>query len=94
MNKRQRNYDSECETLARYFYPAASDDFIIDLANDFQSQVEARCSHEGTERKVNGDCVACGEAAEKQEIPDGWCPICGGQDGAHKSGCEDGSEIL
>lgn len=23
-----------------------------------------------------------------------WCPVCGGKDGEHKSGCQDGSEIL
>jgi hypothetical protein len=24
----------------------------------------------------------------------GWCPVCGGRDGEHKTGCEDGSEVL
>lgn len=30
----------------------------------------------------------------KQQIQDGWCVICGGKDGEHKSGCQDGSEVL
>lgn len=34
------------------------------------------------------------ETSPEQQIPDGWCPICGGKDGEHKSGCQDGSEIL
>jgi hypothetical protein len=34
----------------------------------------------------------CKECADSLVIPDGWCPICGGKDGEHKSGCEDGSE--
>lgn len=33
------------------------------------------------------DCDLC------DETPDGWCPVCGGKDGDHKSGCQDGSEI-
>lgn len=61
MKKRERNYDEKCEDLARYFYPGASEDFIIDLANDLQSQAESRRDHEGTARKMNADCVACGE---------------------------------
>jgi hypothetical protein len=34
----------------------------------------------------------CKECADSLVIPDGWCPICGGKDGEHKSGCQDGSE--
>lgn len=33
------------------------------------------------------------ETSPEQQIPDGWCPICGGQNSEHKSGCQDGSEI-
>jgi len=34
------------------------------------------------------------EFLENPQAPDGWCQNCGGKDGEHKSGCEDGSEIL
>ena len=38
----------------------------------------------------------CWERAERAEsgVPDGWCPVCGEQNGTHKSGCEDGSQVL
>lgn len=29
----------------------------------------------------------CSECLAEQVIPDGWCPICGGQKGEHKPGC-------
>lgn len=34
------------------------------------------------------------EPSGNQAIPEGWCPICGDKDGEHKSGCQDGSEVL
>lgn len=33
-------------------------------------------------------CMACNVVfSVEDEAPDGWCPICGGQDGEHKPGC-------
>lgn len=31
---------------------------------------------------------------EPADVPDGWCPVCGGQNGEHKQGCVDGDAPL
>lgn len=62
-----------------------------------QPTIEPGIEHTCGQRKFEGQmCPACAaeDAALEREIPDGWCPICGGNDGGHKPGCEDGSEVL
>jgi hypothetical protein len=48
-----------------------------------------RCPHG---KLFDDHCEPCEK--EQQAEAEGWCLICGGKDGEHKSGCQDGSEVL